>query len=153
MFKIRNFVIKLSFSKHKFHFINLHNFSVLQMNIFKIFLIIWVSRKFESPRNALNPSDSVTSKLIFIEFEFLLLHLQIPTIIAQRILRNSINESTVQNLFVLRQISPGLHQFRAKSYRLPGPEQAIMHNIFSITSTSTHTPIAPGQFNEIRTLQ
>lgn len=88
MFKIRNFVIKFSFSKHRFHFINLHNFFVLQMSIFKIYMYIYFCYNYgypeilERPPNTLNPSDSVTSKLIFIEFEFLLMHLQIPTIIA-----------------------------------------------------------------------
>lgn len=47
MIKNCSFVIKFSFSKHRFHFINLHYFLVLQMSIFKIFLIIIrVSKKF-----------------------------------------------------------------------------------------------------------
>lgn len=56
------------------------------MSIFKRFFLCnygyYNPEILERPRNALNPSDSVTSKLIFIEFEFLLLHLQILTVIA-----------------------------------------------------------------------
>lgn len=47
------------------------------------------------PQKALDPSDFVTSGPDFIEFEFLLLLLQIHTIIAFRKLHISINEITV----------------------------------------------------------